>query len=223
MKMLKAFVQRKAIVTHIAGRMSHPLKSSMKLLFLFCFLSFSLMACNKAEHKQKEHAMDNPLITIKTNLGDIQLELFAEQAPQTVKNFLLYVDEKHYNKTIFHRVINDFMIQGGGYSAEFKEKTTHPPIRNEADNKIANKRGTIAMARTSEIHSATAQFFINVSDNDFLNFKSPSPSGFGYCVFGQVVKGMDIVDQIKKVNTGSRNGHRDVPMQTIEILEIVRN
>ena len=112
------------------------------------------------------------------------------------------------------------MVQGGGYTSDFKEKQTHPPVRNEADNKLSNKRGTIAMARTSEVHSATAQFFINVADNSFLDFRNPTPSGFGYCVFGEVTQGMDVVDKIKKVKTGSEKGHDDVPLQSVKIISI---
>lgn len=189
----------------------------------FIVLLFIVTGCHSSSpQKQQESFMENPLVLIRTSLGEIQVELFAETAPQTVKNFLQYVDDKQYDHTIFHRVIDGFMIQGGGMTTDFKEKSTRGAIRNEADNKVANKRGTIAMARTSEIHSASAQFFINVADNDFLNFRSPTQEGFGYCVFGKVVKGMDIVDQIKSVKTGTSKGHRDVPVQTIEILEIIR-
>ncbi|MCP5470368.1 MAG: peptidyl-prolyl cis-trans isomerase [Chlamydiales bacterium] len=161
------------------------------------------------------------MITIRTNLGDIEVELLQNKAPETVQNFLQYAKDGHYTGTIFHRVIDGFMIQGGGYTADFKEKKTRSPVRNEADNRVSNKRGTLAMARTSDIHSATGQFFINVADNDFLNYRNPTPSGFGYCVFGEVTKGMDIVDKIKKVKTGSEKGHQDVPLQSIKILEVL--
>ena len=164
--------------------------------------------------------MANPKVTIHTNLGEIEVELFEAKAPETVKNFLQYATEGHYNGTIFHRVIDGFMIQGGGFGADFKEKKTHPPVRNEADNHVSNKRGTLAMARTSDIHSATSQFFINVSDNNFLDFRNPTPSGFGYCAFGEVTKGIEIVDKIKKVKTGTEKGHDDVPLQAIKILEV---
>lgn len=164
--------------------------------------------------------MANPKVTIHTNLGEIEVELYQAKAPETVNNFLQYAREGHYNGTIFHRVIDGFMIQGGGYTADFKEKKTHNPVRNEADNHVSNKRGTVAMARTSDIHSATSQFFINVSDNTFLDFRNPTPSGFGYCVFGEVTRGMDIVDKIKKVKTGSEKGHDDVPLQSIKIVEV---
>lgn len=188
------------------------------LLLSFTMCLFGCQTQNKEEKK-----MTNPQVTIRTNLGDIQIELFADQAPITVANFLRYVDEKHYNTTVFHRVINGFMIQGGGLTEELQDKATHEPIRNEADNKVLNKRGTIAMARTSEIHSATSQFFINVADNDFLNYRNPTPGGFGYCVFGKVVAGMDVVDKIKEAKTTSKKGHQDVPVETIKILEIKRN
>lgn len=162
--------------------------------------------------------MLNPIVKLQTSLGDIEIELFEDKAPETVKNFLRYVDEGHYNETVFHRVIDGFMIQGGGYSEEMKERQTHEPIKNEADNRLSNKKGTIAMARTSDVHSATAQFFINVSDNDFLDHKNPMPTGYGYCVFGKVVSGMDVVDKIKKVKTSSKKGHQDVPVEAIVIL-----
>lgn len=164
-----------------------------------------------------------PTVTIRTNHGEIQVKLYADKAPVTVNNFLRYVDENHYASTIFHRVIDGFMIQGGGFTAEMKEKKGHEPIQNEAANKISNKRGTIAMARTSDVHSATAQFYINVADNTFLDYRSSTPSGYGYCVFGEVVKGMDVVDKIKSLETCSRKGHQDVPVKTVEIKEIVRS
>ena len=162
------------------------------------------------------------MVIIKTSAGDIELELFEKEAPATVKNFLDYVDAGHYDNTIFHRVIDNFMIQGGGFDAEFEEKPTGKPIKNEAANRISNKRGTIAMARTSQVHSATAQFFINVKDNNFLDFQSETPQGFGYCVFGKVTKGMDVVDKIKSVDTHSVGYYDDVPVETVVINEICR-
>lgn len=186
---------------------------------LFCIVFLS--ACNKETPSQPGNKVANPIITIRTNLGDIEVELLQNKAPETVQNFLQYAKDGHYTGTIFHRVIDGFMIQGGGYTADFKEKKTRSPVRNEADNRVSNKRGTLAMARTSDIHSATGQFFINVADNDFLNYRNPTPSGFGYCVFGEVTKGMDIVDKIKKVKTGSEKGHQDVPLQSIKILEVL--
>ncbi|MDD5727116.1 MAG: peptidylprolyl isomerase [Victivallales bacterium] len=163
------------------------------------------------------------MVTIKTSLGDIKLELFEQEAPETTANFLRYVDEKHYDNTIFHRVIDNFMIQGGGFNTDFEQKETHAPIKNEAGNRISNATGTIAMARTPDPHSATSQFFINVADNNFLDFQSHTPQGFGYCVFGKVVDGMDVVDKIKKVTTGNRGPHADVPEENVVIEKIVRD
>ena len=157
------------------------------------------------------------MITLHTNLGAISLELDAERAPQTVANFLQYVREGHYNNTIFHRVIDGFMIQGGGFEPGMKQKPTRKPIKNEADNKVANAPYTIAMARTSEPHSASAQFFINVANNGFLNHSAPTAQGWGYCVFGRVVGGNDVVDRIKRVKTGDRGSHQDVPVEDVII------
>lgn len=191
----------------------------MKKSLLFVLFLGLLFGCQKQKNEER---MSNPVVNIHTSLGDISVELFESKAPDTVKNFLRYVDEKHYDHTIFHRVIDGFMIQGGGFTPEMKQKTVHEPIRNEAENRLSNKAGTIAMARTSEVHSATAQFFINVSDNDFLDFKSPTASGYGYCVFGKVISGMDVVEKIKKVKTTSKKGHQDVPVETVEIIEITK-
>lgn len=156
-------------------------------------------------------------ITLHTNFGDITLELFNDKAPVTAANFLQYCRDGHYNGTIFHRVIDGFMIQGGGYAPGFEEKDTRASIKNEADNGLSNKVGTIAMARTQEPHSASAQFFINVADNTFLDFKSESMSGWGYCVFAQVTDGMDIVNKIKAVKTGRYGMHQDVPKEDVVI------
>ena len=160
------------------------------------------------------------MILINTSKGDIRLQLHEETAPKTVANFLQYVRDGFYNDTIFHRVIDKFMIQGGGLTADMENKKTSAPIKNEAKSAKHNKRGTIAMARTMDPHSATAQFFINVADNAFLNFTSEQPQGFGYCVFGEVVEGMDVVDAIAKVKTGQRMGHGDVPAEDIMIHSI---
>ena len=157
------------------------------------------------------------MIKLTTNHGVISLELNAEKAPKTVANFISYVESGHYNGTVFHRVIKNFMIQGGGMDANMKQKDTQAPIENEAANGLKNKRGTIAMARTGEPHSATAQFFINVVDNDFLDFKAPMGHGWGYCVFGEVVEGMDVVDKIRAVRTGNKGFHQDVPVEDIII------
>lgn len=161
------------------------------------------------------------MITFQTNYGNIKLELDTTNTPNTAANFLEYAKEGFYDCTIFHRVINGFMIQGGGFDESMKQKTTKSPIKNEAKNAQPNKRGSIAMARTSDPHSATCQFFINVADNAFLNFKSESPDGWGYCVFGQVTDGMDVVDQIKKVSTTYRSGHQDVPVDPVILEKVI--
>ena len=158
-----------------------------------------------------------PKVKIETNMGDIVVELSPAKAPKTVSNFLYYVKSGFYNNTIFHRVINGFMIQGGGMNMKMEEKATHAPIKNEADNGLANERGTIAMARTREPHSATAQFFINTVDNGFLNFSSPDVNGYGYCVFGKVIEGMETVDKIEKEKTTTRGIHSDVPVSAVLI------
>ncbi|BEI33443.1 peptidylprolyl isomerase [Polynucleobacter sp. HIN5] len=158
-----------------------------------------------------------PSVLLKTNHGDITLELDAAKAPKSVANFLAYVKSGHYDGTIFHRVIDNFMIQGGGMAAGMKQKSTLDQIENEANNGLKNERGTIAMARTSDPHSATAQFFINVNDNDFLNHTAPTPQGWGYAVFGKVSNGMDVVDKIKKVKTGNAGYHQDVPTEDVVI------
>ncbi|MFB6349077.1 peptidylprolyl isomerase [Moraxella marmotae] len=161
--------------------------------------------------------MDMPVVEFDTSFGQIVIELNAEKAPVTVANFIDYVESGHYDGLIFHRVIDGFMIQGGGMDAQMNEKRTGTPIKNEADNGLKNTVGTIAMARTSDPHSATAQFFINVKDNDFLNYSSPTPQGWGYAVFGQVIDGMDVVNQIKGVPTGRFGYHADVPTQPVVI------
>lgn len=157
------------------------------------------------------------MVKLTTNFGDITLELNAEKAPITVANFLQYVERNFYDNVIFHRVIDGFMIQGGGFDVNMKQKPTQAEIKNEADNGLANDKYTIAMARTSIPDSASSQFFINGADNDFLNFTAPTSSGWGYCVFGKVVEGMDVVDKIIKVKTTSKAGHRDVPVDPVII------
>ena len=161
--------------------------------------------------------MDMPYVELETTMGNIVIELNQEKAPNTVANFLEYVKSGHYDGTIFHRVIDGFMIQGGGMDANMKEKSTNAPIQNEADNGLKNEVGTIAMARTSDPHSATAQFFINVKDNSFLNFSGKNPQGWGYAVFGKVTEGMDIVNKIKGVPTGKYGFHADVPTTPVVI------
>jgi len=163
------------------------------------------------------------MITIKTSMGDIKAELFDKQAPETVKNFCNYVDAKLYNDTIFHRVIPGFMIQGGGFSTSFTEKPTKSPVVNEAGNGLKNKRGTLAMARTSVINSATSQFFINLVDNGFLDHKDNTSNGFGYCVFGKVTEGLDVIDRIATVKTASHGPHDDVPAENVVILSIEKS
>ncbi|WP_354686042.1 peptidylprolyl isomerase [Cupriavidus necator] len=160
-------------------------------------------------------------VQLHTNQGVITIELDAEKAPKSVENFLSYVRKGHYDNTIFHRVIKNFMIQGGGFEPGMKQKGTDAPIENEAGNGLKNDRYTVAMARTNAPHSATAQFFINVVDNDFLNFTSPTPQGFGYAVFGKVVEGTEVVDQIKGVRTGSSGFHQDVPLEDVVIEKAV--
>ena len=157
------------------------------------------------------------MIKLHTNFGVITLKLFADKAPETAANFEQYVKDGHYNGTIFHRVIGNFMIQGGGFEPGMKQKSTRAPIKNEANNGLSNKVGTIAMARTMDPHSASAQFFINVANNTFLDHTAPTTQGWGYAVFGEVVEGMDVVDKIKAVATGNRSGHGDVPLDDVII------
>ena len=159
----------------------------------------------------------NPKVEMETSKGKMVIELFPDKAPETVKNFLNYVETKYYDGTIFHRVIPKFMIQGGGFTPDMKQKSAGAPIKNEADNGLKNDRGTIAMARTGDPHSATAQFFINSVNNDFLNHKSKTQQGWGYVVFGKVISGMDVIDAISAVKTVTRGRFRDVPAETIEI------
>ena len=158
-----------------------------------------------------------PVVTMSTNMGDIRIELNADKAPITTKNFLAYVNDGHFDGLIFHRVIPGFMIQGGGFDSKMSQRPTKSPIKNEAHNGLKNVKGSIAMARTDVVDSATAQFFINVKDNDFLDHKNTSPDGYGYAVFGQVIEGMDIVHMIEKVKTGDRGMHQDVPVDAVVI------
>lgn len=155
------------------------------------------------------------MIKLHTNHGEITIDLDSEKAPITVQNFIDYVNSGHFDNTIFHRVINDFMIQGGGFESGMNQKKTRSPIHNEADNGLKNYAYTVAMARTSDVHSASAQFFINIADNGFLNYTSPTSEGFGYCVFGKVVEGKDVVDKIKKVETTNKSGHQNVPVEDV--------
>ena len=160
------------------------------------------------------------MIKLHTNHGAIIINLDSEKAPITVQNFMDYVTSGHFDNTIFHRVINDFMIQGGGFESGMNQKKTCAPIQNEAANGLKNDAYTIAMARTSDVHSASAQFFINIADNGFLNYTSPTSDGFGYCVFGKVVEGKDVVDKIKKVETTNKNGHQNVPVEDVVLQKV---
>jgi peptidyl-prolyl cis-trans isomerase B (cyclophilin B) len=187
----------------------------MKRIFIFwlgILLACSALAASPSVTKGK-----HPMVKLHTSLGVITLELDAEKAPATVKNFLDYVNSGFYSNTVFHRVINGFMIQGGGFEPGMRQKGTSAPIKNEADNGLKNDAYTIAMARTNDPHSATAQFFINVKDNGFLNHTAPSAQGWGYCVFGKVVEGKEVVDAIKKVRTGNSGYFQDVPTEDIVI------
>jgi peptidyl-prolyl cis-trans isomerase B (cyclophilin B) len=159
----------------------------------------------------------NPVVTMSTSMGDIRIELNSDKAPISTQNFLDYINEGHFDGLIFHRVIPGFMIQGGGFDSAMSQKKSKAPIKNEASNGLKNVIGSIAMARTNVVDSATAQFFINVKDNDFLNHKNTSPDGYGYAVFGQVIDGMDVVHAIEKVKTGNRGMHQDVPVQAVVI------
>jgi cyclophilin family peptidyl-prolyl cis-trans isomerase len=189
------------------------IRNSLKVLTAFLGLSLGIPAAYAGE--------EATVVTMETNFGKIVLELDAEKAPKTVENFVQYVKDGFFDDTIFHRVIDGFMIQGGGFTADYQQKKTRDPIENEANNGLKNERGTIAMARTSDPHSATAQFFINVKDNNFLNFSQPTMQGWGYTVFGKVVEGMDVVDKIKNTPTGSGGPFpTDVP-QTQVIIEKV--
>ena len=167
--------------------------------------------------KSETAATKNPTVLMSTSAGDVRVELFSDKAPITVKNFLTYVEDKFYDGLIFHRVITGFMIQGGGFDSNMQQKATRSPIKNEAANGLKNKIGTLSMARTNVVDSATAQFFINVKDNDFLDHRNTSPDGFGYAVFGQVVEGLDVVQKIEKVKTGNRGLHQNVPVESVVI------
>lgn len=182
------------------------------------FLLFSLITgCNAMSDN------NNPRVTIQTSQGSFVIELFQDKAPKTVENFLSYVNDGFYDGTIFHRVIPNFMIQGGGFSPDMKEKTTKANIENEANNGLKNDKGTLAMARTPDPHSASSQFFVNVKDNEFLNYTAPTQQGWGYCVFGKVVEGMDVIDAIEKVATSSTGMHQDVPSEAVIMEKVTVN
>jgi peptidyl-prolyl cis-trans isomerase B (cyclophilin B) len=184
----------------------------MKQLFTALF---ALLLCCTMQSSHSSTQGKQPMVKLHTNKGDITLQLDAENAPNTVKNFLEYVNSGFYSNTIFHRVIANFMIQGGGFEPGMKQKKTNAPIKNEAANGLKNDKYTVAMARTGDPHSATAQFFINVKNNGFLNY--PGQDGWGYCVFGKVVEGTDVVDAIRNVKTGNRSGFQDVPLEDVII------
>lgn len=197
------------------------------MLLSFCLLACMLSGCadepaKKEEVKPEKKEDKKVMVVIETSKGTIKAELFEDKAPITVKNFLAYVDEKFYDNTIFHRVIPNFMIQGGGFTADMVQKKTHEQIKNEAQNGLKNKRGTLAMARTMVVDSATCQFFINLVDNAFLDFRAPNPQGFGYCVFGEVKEGLEVIDAIAKVSTGNRGPHQNVPTEPVVIKSIRR-
>jgi cyclophilin family peptidyl-prolyl cis-trans isomerase len=184
---------------------------SIKVMAL-CFVVLGVMAAGSARAA-------NPVVLVETSMGNFKIELFEDKAPVTVKNFLQYVNDKHYDGTVFHRVISDFMIQGGGFEPGMKEKKTRDPIKNESSNGLSNLKYTVSMARTSEPNSATAQFYVNVKDNTFLD-KAKARDGVGYCVFGRVIDGTDVVDKIKAVETGNAKGHENVPTKDVVIKSI---
>lgn len=197
------------------------LRMSVLITFLVLVLACPVLAQPPAQTPEENPA--KPVkISMETDLGVLVLELYPDKAPQTVKNFLAYADGGFYEGTLFHRVIHGFMVQGGGFTADMEQKPAQAPIPNEAANGLKNIKGAIAMARTNDPHSATSQFFINTVDNAFLDFKAATPQGFGYCVFGQVVEGMDVLNKIERVPTTSRKWHQDVPKDPIHILKVTR-
>lgn len=189
----------------------------MSKLTLICLLAGLLFLSLGAPAQAQQRS--NPVVKLETSMGDIYLELYQDKAPKTVENFLQYVKAGHYDGTVFHRVINGFMIQGGGMDKDMKQKPTNAPVENEATNGLKNESYSVAMARTGDPHSATSQFFINVKNNEFLNHTKPSGDGWGYAVFGKVVKGHNVVNKIKAVPTASRFGHDDVPVTPVEIIK----
>jgi len=193
------------------------------LIFIFCvMLASACYSMSTPPAKEGDTMTKNPKVAIETSKGKIVIELNQDKAPKTVENFLSYVDSGFYNGTIFHRVIPSFMVQGGGLTAGMGEKLANAPIKNEACSALPNNRGTVAMARTNVVDSATSQFFINVVDNPFLNHKDETPSGFGYCVFGKVTDGMDVVDSIAAVRTGDKGFHQNVPAEDVVIISAKR-
>lgn len=197
----------------------------LRRLFLSLPLALLTLGASPLSHAQSDSNTAgkerHPQVLMETNYGTILIELYPEKAPKTVENFLAYVHEGFYDGTIFHRVIADFMIQGGGFTPDMGKKITRAPIQNEADNGLRNQIGTVAMARTNDPHSATAQFFINVAQNSFLDFREKTPRAYGYAVFGKVIQGMKTVNQIRNVRTGFKNGYGDIPLEPV-IIEKVR-
>lgn len=197
------------------------MKTAAAIRIVTVFFAFSLVFLQSKGYTMEEQVKKNPVVLIKTTMGDIKIELYSDKAPKTVANFLEYIKSGNYKNTIFHRVIPGFMIQGGGFTKDMQQKPTKAPIKNEADNGLKNEKGTIAMARTSDVDSATAQFFINTVNNSFLDFKDKTSRGYGYCVFGKVIDGMPIVEKIEKVKTETKGGHQNVPVDAVEITDIV--
>lgn len=198
------------------------LSNNLKYFFLIALSFFLLTSCNEAiKMASLLENPDNPVVRMKTTEGDIFIELYKDESPISVENFLDYVESDFYNDTLFHRVIDGFMIQGGGLVEGLKSKKTRSPIKNEADNGLSNVRGTISMARSKLIDSATSQFFINVNDNKALDYKTPNPREFGYAVFGKVINGMDVVDQIKKTQTTTVQPYKNVPINDIKIKKVI--
>jgi cyclophilin family peptidyl-prolyl cis-trans isomerase len=181
-----------------------------------------LSGCKEEEVAKRMTNTINPVIKMTTTEGDILIELLEKEAPITVENFLSYVDDGYFDGTIFHRVIDGFMLQGGGFTPDMEQKETKAPIKNEANNGLKNDRGTLSMARTMIVDSATSQFFLNVVDNDFLNYKGDNPQTYGYAVFARIIEGMDVADKIKGVKTGSVGGHQDVPVEPVVIVSVTR-
>jgi cyclophilin family peptidyl-prolyl cis-trans isomerase len=219
---MRVFFSRQVIakISRNEEPMARATTAWIAALLAACFIG---ARCTRAGDSEKPMNPANPQAVLKTSLGEIRIELYQDKAPITVANFVEYAKAGHYNGTIFHRVIPNFMIQGGGLTADLVAKPTRPPIKNEATNGLKNETGTVAMARTSVIDSATSQFFINVKDNDFLNHRDDTPQGYGYAVFGKVLRGMDVVRKIEKVETGSRSGYEDVPLTpvVIESVEVI--
>jgi len=193
----------------------------MRHINLLCLLALSLFIIVPAAGSAEEEG-NNPMVEVQTNLGSLTIELYPDKAPISVKNFLQYVNKKFYDGTIFHRVMPNFMIQGGGFTPDMMKKATGAPIKNEADNGLSNVKGTVAMARTSDINSATCQFFINVKDNTGLDYRGDSPAEYGYAVFGKVVEGMDTVEKIKNVKTTTKGAYQNVPVKPVIIKSIRR-